>query len=326
MSVTTHTLLEIANAVSFRCGNLKKRFQSLENPDVDTEHLIHCINEVTRRMSMVKGLPMMNGSATIRTVADHSDGYVTLVQGSTAVEMYGTTATNWTSDMQGRAFSALGTNAMFRIASVNPSASPPTIYLETEWPFDSIDGTGYIIAQDQYNLPSDFADFVSVSLEGPSTRSLESRAPSEIDFQRHAMRSSIIAVGTPTIYSKFEKSSTGNWMIELDPFPDTEMQMLVRYKKVHARMVNDQDIVPVPDESIDVLIRGVVALWKEATGGAEFMRAYREWAMSDLAEWAAFDQKGTDERAKIVPDDVMRKSRPSGLGGSDAYPLSFGGR
>ena len=321
MSVTSYKLIDIVKIVGFRVGDFKADVQTLENPDVATLNMIHCVNEVVRKIAQVKGLPMMNGRATISTTDDHQTGYVELTKGSVNVAQFGSTIDCvFTADMAGRAFAVLDKNAIFRIESVTDAEN---LILDSPWPFESLDAASYIIAQDRYTLPADFSDFISVSLEGTIGRKLEVTTPSKIDNQRHVMRSAVMSLGTPSIVSKYDKSTSGAWEIELDPFPDDEYMLSIRYKKAPVKYEHDNDVVPVPDEAIDVLINGTVSLWKSIKI-PELRNAYLEWQGTDLAMFATMDQKGTDQAPQIVPANVMRGGM-GGSRGSDPYPLSFSG-
>lgn len=318
MSVTTYKLLDLVKIIGFRVGDFKADVPTLENPDPAILNMVHCVNEVIRKIAQVKGLPMMNGRATISTVDDHQTGYVELHKGSVNVTKFSSIDTSFTSDMAGRAFAVLDKNAVFRIESVTDADN---LILDSPWPFEDTDAASYIIAQDRYALPSDFSDFISVSMEGTSGRSLAIVTPAKIDYQRHSMRSSVMSLGTPSIVSKFDKSTSGAWEIELDPFPDDEYMLSLRYKRAPVKYEHDNDIVPVADENIDVLVNGVVALWKSIKT-PELANAYLNWQGTELAMFATMDQKGTDQGPSIVPANVMRGGM-SRSGGSDPYPLSF---
>jgi hypothetical protein len=318
MSVTTYKLLDLVKVIGFRVGDFKADVPTLENPDPAILNMVHCVNEVIRKIAQVKGLPMMNGRAMISTVSHHQTGYVVMTKASTTVSKVGLIDTVFTNDMEGRAFAVLDKNAIFRIESV---IDDDTLVLDSPWPFDTANVVSYTIAQDRYALPADFSDFISVSMEGTSGRSLAIVAPAKIDYQRHSMRSSVMSLGTPSIVSKFDKSASGAWEIELDPFPDNEYILSLRYKRAPVKYEHDNDIVPVPDEAIDVLINGVVALWKSIKT-PELANAYLNWQGTDLAMFATLDQKGTDQGPQIVPANVMRGGM-SRSGGSDPYPLSF---
>jgi hypothetical protein len=86
------------------------------------------------------------------------------------------------------------------------------------------------------------------------------------------------------------------------------------YRKRVTRMRNDNDTIPLPDEVFPLLVRGATANWKEFTGIQGFEGAYKKWIADELAFYASFDQRSTDERPAIVPANVMRQPTTSGLG------------
>jgi hypothetical protein len=317
MAVSSYTLLDVVKRVAFGVGNYAAAVDSVENPDPKTFQLVECINRVIRKISQVKGLPMLNAEDSITTLAYADTGVVTVTQGSTEVVAGTSVLTN---DMVGWAFTTKAYNGIFRVASVT---SGTVMNLDSPWPFATDSSQTFIMAQDRYALPSDFGDFISVSIQGDVCRPLSIKTPKEIDFQRHTMRGSVLAVGAPNMVTVFDRTSSGNWMAELDPFPDGVYQISFRYKKVAARILHDNDVVPVADEHIDLLIDGATALWKQITNVDGAQNAYMGWIANDLVMHASMDRKSTDDVFSLQPADVTRRSVASGSGGIDAYPLSF---
>lgn len=300
MPVSTYTLLNVVNTVSFRVGNFKQKLNTLANPDPATEQMIEIVNEVLRDLARVKAIPMMNGRTYINTIDDYDTGTVTVAKGSRDVTGSGT---SWTSDMIGRAFSLKAVGGVYRIGSVT---SGTTMKLEEPWAGDARSAESHIIAQDRYELPSDYSDQISVVLEGMNIRRLEVKRPSEIDSQRYSQRLKAISTGIPQYFTVYDRDSdSGNWMIELDPYPDDEYRIAIRYKRVPVKLTNDNDEIPVPDENISYLYSGCVALWKSFTseGG---MDLYERWFNGVMGRYSTFDTRSTDEPMRIVPEDVMR--------------------
>lgn len=302
MSARSYTLLDVAKVLSFRAGNIKNAITTLENPDDALTNMTEVINQVIRDMVRVKGLPAMNGRYTFHTEDEHTDGTVSLTQGSNEVTGNNTA---WASDIAGRAFSVATKNAVFRISSC---AGINTLQLDTEWPFTSVSAAAYTIAQDRYSLPADFGDFINATLEGSTVRELFIKRPSEITHQRHNLRTVVMSVGTPTMISVFDFDVDGNWQCEVDPFPDDAYKIHAQYRKIAVRLTHDNDLVPVLDEHIDILTTGIVALWKEVTGIEGFENAYEKWNQLTLPRYAALTSKSTDEVARFLPDDVMRQA------------------
>uniref|UniRef100_A0A6H1ZPW4 Uncharacterized protein n=1 Tax=viral metagenome TaxID=1070528 RepID=A0A6H1ZPW4_9ZZZZ len=315
MSATTHTLLDVVQIAGFRVKNFKQNIESVENPDVATKQMVYCVNEVLRKMASVKGLPIMNTRYVIQTVDDYQASTVTVTKGDATVTG---AASVWTSDMVGRAFSLSSNNTVYRIAAI---ASATSLELDDNWNDDTEAGAGYVIAQDRYDLPADFGDFAgtsSVMLQGPKVRPLDIKAPSEIDFQRHSMRSRPLDLGGPTMVSIYDRASSGVRQIEVDPFPDDLYTIHIRYQATPTKLAHDNSVVPVFDKNIDVLVNGIVARWKSIVPNTpEDAMAWQMWQGGDLAMMASFDREKTDEPTKIVPADVMRGSGSTPYGQSD---------
>lgn len=303
MPVSSYTMKDVVNTIAFRVANVKDRIDTLENPDLVTQQIIEVVNEVIRDLARVKPIPMMNGRTYVNTVDDYDTGTVTVAKGSTAVTGSGT---SWTSDMVGRAFSLKVTGGVYRISAVTDGT---TMTLSEPWAGDARSGEGYIIAQDRYTLPSDYMDQLSVVLEGMNIRKLEAKRPTEMDLQRYSLRLKAISTGTPQRFTVYDRDSdTGNWQIELDPFPDDEYRIAIRYKKVPVYLRHDHDEIPIPDENISYLYSGCVALWKSFTT-EQGMDLYERWFNNVMGRYSVFDSRSTDEAKAIVPDDVMRSPR-----------------
>jgi len=304
--VSTYTLLQVINLVGFRVGDFKEKLTHLDNRDIATENMIECVNQALRDIARVKGLPMLNGRAVITVADDYNTGYVTVTKNSTAVIETGAAGdTAWTSDMEGRAFSILSTGGSYRIAEVTGAAA---MTLETAWENETLTSQAYVIAQDRYELPADFSDFVTAVLEGPTTRKLDIERPSEIISQRYSNRLRPLTTGTPSRITVYDRDDGGNWQIELDPFPDDEYRVVITYRKTAPKLTEANQIVPVPDENIDFIITGAQAAWQSFTKeGAD--NAYEAWKATVLPYFAAFDQKSTDEVRRIVPSDTSRAPR-----------------
>ena len=304
MSVSNYTLLDVVNVIGFRAGNFKVRLDTVENPDLATIQIIECVNDALRAIFRVKSLPHTNRRASITTMASYKDGTVTTVQGSATVTGIGTA---WTSAMAGAGFATMAINSTYRIAGVS---SPTQLVLDAPWAGDSITtAVGYVIAQDRYALPSDFYDFISVNIEGEFTRYLEIHKPSEMDWHRSMMLGKILDPGSPRRITVFDRDpNSGNWMVELDIFPDKPYRLQLRYRGRLQRLRRDSDVVPLPDEHIDIMYDGAVQKWKEATGAAE-PGSFMQWVNGALGQWAAFDQRSTDETPHLVPN-TSRSERP----------------
>lgn len=307
MAVCTHTFLDLINLAGYRAGNFKGKIDTLANPDLATINLIACANEAIQAMFKIKGNPHTNSQASITTSAPYSDGTVATTQGSPVVT--GTT-TVWTSTNApaGAAFGVAGYNDIMRISSVQSNTS---LTLEKPWPYAAVSGEAYTIAVDDYELPGDFFDFynTSVSLGGPNARRLDVITPSDMEMQRYSLRLVPLQVGRPGLVTVYGKSSNGNWQARVDPFPDDAYVLNFLYRRVQGWLQNDNDPLPIPDEHYGVLLRGVVANWRETTGVEGAAGGFQAWINSDLANYSVFDQRTTDEAPRIVPADTMRGQR-----------------
>ena len=310
MPASSYTLLDAIKTVGFRVGNFKQNIETVASPDLATLAMVENVNEVLAKIVEVKGLPSMNGRQVISMIGAESGGTVFLQNGITEVQGV---ATQWSSALVGAAFCVNSFNVVYRVASVS---SPTSLDLDRAWSdSSSVDGQYYTIAQDRYDLPDDFYDFISVSLEGGSSRQLSIKKASEIDFQRYSMRGTALLTGAPNIVSVFDRGAGGAWQCHVDPFPDNNYQMQVMYRRRLTLLRNDNDVLPIPDETYPLLVRGATANWKEFTGVQGYEGAYKKWIADELAFYASFDSRTTDEQPRMVPSNTSRNQLPSsGLG------------
>lgn len=308
MSATTYTLKDIVQIVGWRVSDFKGDVDTVENPDPAMKMMVECVNSVLRVLTQMKGLPMMNARDTITTDDDYSTGTVTVANADATVTGSGTT---FTSAMVGRAFATNAKNVLYRVASVTDTEN---LELDEAWSDDSASGEGYVIAQDRYDLPTDFGNFIEATLEGPKSRTLDIKASSEIARQRASRRNKVLTVGAPTMISVFDRASSGVRQCELDYFPDDEYRVVIQYQKVPSRLLHDNAVLPIFDKNIDTLMDGVEAKWKSITGvSPEDKAAWTIWQRIEMARFMAFDREKTDEMTRLVPDNVMRsQTTPAG--------------
>lgn len=305
MPVSSRTLLDAVNVIGFRVGNYKQKIDTLANPDLATINLIECINETIRKIFEVRALPYQNSRTVITTLGSYAEGTVALTNGSSTVTGTGTT---WTSDMVGSVFAIQSLNSPYRISSVESTTS---ITLDANWSGESISGEGYVIAQDRYDLPSDFYDFIptGLTIEGSSSATIDVKRPSELEYQRHTVRGIVLSTGRPNMATVYDRASSGNWQITFDPFPDQVYRISILYRARLTDLRLDNDILPTPDEQFGLVARGAVALWREYTGGPEMANNFKVWIRDELSFYASFDRRSTDEEPRMVPNDVMRETR-----------------
>jgi len=308
MSATTYTLKDIVQIVGWRVSDFKGDVDTVENPDPAMKMMVECVNSVLRVLTQMKGLPMMNARDTITTDDDYSTGTVTVANADATVTGSGTT---FTSAMVGRAFATNAKNVLYRVASVTDTEN---LELDEAWSDDSASREGYMIAQDRYDLPTDFGNFIEATLEGPKSRTLDIKASSEIARQRASRRNKVLTVGAPTMISVFDRASSGVRQCELDYFPDDEYRVVIQYQKVPSRLLHDNAVLPIFDKNIDTLMDGVEAKWKSITGvSPEDKAAWTIWQRIEMARFMAFDREKTDEMTRLVPDNVMRsQTTPAG--------------
>lgn len=296
MAIASYTLLQVLNIVGFRAGDVPE-LVTLMNPDRPTSALIEAANEVLRLLARVKPTMDLQARSTITTVAPYTTGTVYVTQQSNQVSGVNT---NWTSVLEGRYITITGSTSVHKITKIVDATN---LEMDPVYPGDTITtpGVAYTIAQDRYALPSNFYDFIDVTVDGPSGGTVGLRRISEVDAYR-AVHSPPYT-GIPRWASQIQES-TGRFIL-LDPYPDKIYTLAVRHRIMPARLQVDGDIVPVADEDISILLSGILANWLSITK-PEAASAYESWKYSTLSLAMAQDQRTTDEVVRVVPDDVMR--------------------
>jgi len=316
MAISTYTLLSAVNIVGFRCNAFKQKLDTLLNADVATDNMIECFNSVFREIAKVKGLPYLVKTKIFPIAASYTTNTVTVTNASATVTGSGTT---WVSAMVGRSFAvtAASYSAIYEIAD-RPNATTltlgtpttPQLYAEA-----TASGVSYVIAQDKITLPDDFNDLISVVLSSPDARKLEVLSPSRFDFQRNMQRVTPHSTGTPswcTVYPKSGAAPTDSWQLVLDPMPSLAGSLTLMYRAAPTKFSNlDGGLyLPIGDESIDVVLDGARAKWRETAGVEGGMAEWANWQANVLARFAALDTHQADEMAYIQPA-TFRGSQPS---------------
>lgn len=308
MASNTYSLLDVVKIVGFRVGDLKDSVDTLVNPSPAILNIVECVNEAIRILSKVKGLPFHNSRHFFNTELPYSTGTVTVTNGDKTVVGAGTT---FTAAMVGRAFGIDGTGVEYRIAEFTDTTH---IDLDVEYAGLTQAAQAYKIVQDRYALPASFRDVNHAAYAGNSVRgAINILTPPEMDRQRYSQRTLPLTTGRPTYLTVYDRDENGNYMVELDPFPDGIYRIALRTENQPTRLTTDDEAttMPVDDENIDVLIRGAEACWRERnTPGA-----IKAWFDQYVTFLATFDNKTTDMRPQLVPDDVTRGyAQPSKLG------------
>lgn len=316
MGYASYTLLQLVQDISFAAGDFKEKVETLANGGPPVLAMIECVNSSLRKIWQVKSLPWMYGETKLVVHAplahgDMSGRTATVTLDSATVTMDGAVASGDLSgaDAADRIFKFDDYEGIFRIDSAASGTTWTTCTLDNVFPFAGTNGLEYDVYEDRMSLPSDFGDFISAAIltnssENPRTLALIS--PAEMHRRKYQYRTNPAQADTPIAISVLGSDSAGAWMLELDPLPDEEMQLIIKYKKTLTKLENDSDVIPLPDEAIDVLKQGALAQWKMKMGdnGAALMA----WKQGDLAEYVALGQKTTDGSASMMPANVTRGS------------------
>jgi hypothetical protein len=220
-----------------------------------------------------------------------STGTVALTEGS---EIVTGTGTNWTSSLVKAKdiFFVAGSSTVYHVASLD---SPTQITLETKFSEDSVTGTSYNLARNQYVLPTETDNLISWIMD--SQFKLVPLGP--VDF-RQMQAQDPTAIGTPKYYSMIRRDTDDDSVYaEVWPAPDKRYQSHIDYTVRIARLNDATTCYPIiPDRYRSVLYYG---------GLSEFYNFLRDPSNSASAEnsFMTFltqmknDTQMTDDRFQI---------------------------
>lgn len=316
MGYASYTLIQVVKDISFAAADFKANIETLADGGPEVLAMIECVNSSLRKIWQVKPLPWMYGETKLvvheplaHTEMCAAGATATVALDSSTVTMSADVTLLTGADAADRVFKFDDYEGFYRIDSAISSVSWTTCTLDNVFPFAGTSALEYDVYEDRFSLPSDFGDFISAAIianDSVSPRTLSLISPAEMHRRKYQYRTDPAKAGTPIAISVLGSDSAGAWMLELDPLPDDEMQLIIKYKKTLTKLENDADVIPLPDESIDVLKEGALAYWKAKMGdnGAAKMA----WKQGELAEYVALGQKTTDGSASMMPANVTRGS------------------
>ncbi len=239
--------------------------------------------------------------------APYSTGTVDATQGDDSIVG---TSTLWSvanAPVKGILF-LQGSNTVYHISTLNTASN---ITLETDFAEDTVTDNGYTIAKNQYILPPETDNLLSIVVEG---RQL---IPIGINDFRQMQATNATALGTPIYFSLARRDTDDDSIyIEVFPAPDRKYQVHIDYTVRIARLDDDTDCYPIiPDRYRAVLFYGALA---------EFYGYMRDPANRERAEvdYQRFlnkmmnDTQLTDQALSLRPArNYVRRSGPASRNG-----------
>jgi hypothetical protein len=209
-------------------------------------------------------------TAILRTVAPYTTGTVAITVAGTTVTG---TDTVWTDAMAGRKFKCTDDTAYYRIDSVTDGTH---LELETAYA-ESANAVAetYEIYQDEYSLASDFDGFKTRMHDLRNNKLLDHRA---VEAGENVY---IISTGTgsPDMVVPIGVDSDGNFMVRLQPSPNTVEIYECRYRKKRTLLNEWDDAIDFPPEDEEMFLAGLVARVVPTKGNvARFENYFKRFA------------------------------------------------
>ena len=234
-----------------------------------TRKLVRTLNRVLRAMQGLDEWWFLRKEGRIVTDAPYKVGLVEVTNGSTTVtgiDDPNTTASDppvWTSDMEGRAFAVDGVNYNYRITRVVDST---TLELDLAYQGDTATGTNalsYIIAQDRYDLPTDFdrpvGDWTNFFKVSGMLTMVPMDPNSLLDVRR--ARGRFMLLSEPRRFTLFgTDDQQEHRRVVLDPFPDQSRVLEFPYQMNHPEIETDADRILFPLRHEEVIIESMLYL------------------------------------------------------------------
>lgn len=242
--------------------------------------------------------PFLMKETIITTVDDITAGDADVTNASTTVTS-NHASTSWTGTA-GRKFKVDGYEEVYEISSVT---SATEIELSNAFNGTTATDQGYTIAQDEYNLPSDYDGILNVvHYVGPDN--LDIITPERMDRDRFGPigtsilgTTSALQTGLPrkaTIVGRDDGTNDELYKIVLDPFPDRIMLIPLKYYALLAEHTGDASTWPFPFYLDQVIVDGAAARLR--TDGQDDSRT-----VFNLQEFF----NGRNELAGMVPTHAM---------------------
>ncbi len=274
------------------------------NLEADTRKLLNLLNQVIRALAGFNDWNFLRRDGELQTVAPHTTGLAVATKGSDSVTGLSTPA--WTLDMKGRAFQIDGTNVIYRITDV-PNSTTLTIsraYVDDD---TGAAGKAYTIAQDRYELPTDFDRPVgdwSNFIVSPTIRPVD---PTEL-MRRRRVRSNFMLLDEPHMFVCYEFDDEGQHrIVHFDPFPSKSRTIVFQYQGIHPEILTDAMKVRFPLRYDSLLMEAMIYLGRRDYEDDQRMTLSLQDFMREKNESLVHEELG-QERMSISPSNSRRIS------------------
>jgi hypothetical protein len=311
--------LTVLNEIEDRLAWTQTKTLNIEPLSGDTRKLLRLLNRVLQTITGMQDWPLLRKEGTINLLpaetSDETTGseeYVTATLNSDVV-----TVANATFDLtyKGRAFQVAGDNVVYRIKDVT---SPTTLQLNHIWVSDSItvsDERTYIIAMDQYALPTDF-DRPITDMQGFfAPYNILPLNPDRFSELRRIERG--LTRGEPRRYTLYGMNDgQTSLLVHFHPYPEYQRVIQFPYQIIHPEINTDNDKILFPNRYIAVIEEMVLQLaLRDYEDDSKTERVLADMLRTYNQQVANPDVSGS--RLRIRKSNRIRRSiqRSFGVGG-----------
>jgi hypothetical protein len=262
--------LELLNEVLDQMG--WHQLTTLENEDIlskDDRKAVRAMNRVLRVLSGMNDWRFLREELEIQLIAEYKLGVIRVTNGSktvTGLDDPGTVAVDppvWTSAMAGRVLVVSGEPHMYVINTVD---SATQLTLRSNYQGTTTDGTSdapdkaYKIAQDAYDLPTDFDRPVDEkwTLFGDSTTLPVGVVDAKTIRHRRRLRSPFLTVDEPEVVALWKQDDEGEHRVAvIDPLPRSAKLLTGDYQRLHPKIIFDTQRILFPPRFDEMIQNGI---------------------------------------------------------------------
>lgn len=228
---------------------------------------LRALNRVLRTLAAIDDWFFLRAESEIITIAEYRVGVATVTNGSTTVtgaDDPNTAAADppvWTAAMEGRAINFGNDALIYRISKVN---SATNLTLNRPYQGTTLTDGNYVIAQDRYELPTDFDRPIGDWTNFFSSQNLTIRPVSPNEFRDIRKRRNVgIETNDPQSFTAWGYDAQNEHrLIVLDPFPKDQQVLEFPYQTVHPEMSLDTHKVRFPLRYDPLLIEACIYILK----------------------------------------------------------------
>lgn len=280
--------------------------------DLQTLRILQELNYIGAALAQYVSQKAFEARWVFRTLAEVTDGDCDVTQGSPFVTS-DNASTDWDETLEGRAFKTAGYEEIYRVREVTSST---TLTLETAFNGSTATDQSYTIAEDEYLLPYDYDDTISLNvLQFVTPANLDLVPSEEFDRRRFASHGQLIATTSQLVTDDPEIATIrgvkdGRYVMVLHPFPKDAIQIVFNYFRTVTDWKRDNDVWPFPNRFRLILREWALSHFRKNHQDDGRSQVELQEFLADRAELLGISGP-MDNRPHFIPDTGERRLRRS---------------